>query len=271
MKLQALNCPACGAPIEGIVNPNQPFVCQSCKSTIVSTDWTTSGEVICTQCGRVNSGKNRYCDSCQTQLQAGCPFCYTQNPLNAKFCKQCGVDLQTAWKKQHTWLSQYEIHEKQRTQKWKKEKRAAELEINKNLQRLLLQLDDPENHPMAISGIVEFGLQAVSELIRLLDSPDPDARYGAAHALGAIGDLSAVPALMKALRDEHPAVRFFAIDALGKLKALDAVQPIGELLSDEDPNVRSHASNVLIQFGTPNALQILKEKNRPKWWVLGDS
>jgi hypothetical protein len=269
MKLQALNCPACGAPIEGIVNPNQPFVCKACNSTIVSTDWTTSGEIICMECGKVNSGKNRYCDSCQAQLQAGCPFCYTQNVLNAKYCKQCGVDLQKAWKKQHTWLSQHESNKQERTQKWKKERLVSEQETNKTLQRLLLQLDEPEKHPMAIPGIVQFGLQAVPELIRLLESEDPDARYGAAHALGNIRDSSAVPALIKALRDEHPAVRFFALDALGKLKALETAQPIGELLSDENPNVREHANSVLIQFGTPEAIQILKDKSRPKWWSAG--
>ena len=262
MKLQVLNCPACGAPIEGVVNPNQPFSCNACKSSIVSTDWSTSGEVICSGCGGVNSGKNIYCDTCNARLQAGCPFCYAQNNLNSKYCKQCGVDLRKAWKKQQIWLSEREQHESERRVRIKNIKQDSRAK----LKRLLLQLDDPANHPMAIPGIAYFGLEAVDGLISLLHSDDPDARYGAARALGEIGDLAAVPALLQALKDTHPAVRFFAADALGKLKAVEAVQPIGELLSDESPSVRKHAHDILIQIGAPDAMRILREKNHPKWW-----
>jgi HEAT repeat protein len=56
------------------------------------------------------------------------------------------------------------------------------------------------------------------------------------------------------------------MDALGKLKATEAAQAIGGLLDDESPNIRKHANNVLLSFGTQEALQILREKSRPKWW-----
>ncbi|MBN8581386.1 MAG: HEAT repeat domain-containing protein [Anaerolineae bacterium] len=265
MKLLSLNCPSCGAPIESIVNPNQPFVCKACNSTIVSTDWTTSGELICSGCRTVNAGKNTYCDSCNARLQAGCPFCYTQNSLSSRYCKQCGVDLRKAWKKQQAWLSEREQHEKERQTKLQEIKQ----DVHANLKRLLLQLDDPANHPMAIPGIVYFGVEAIEYLTALLKSKDIDARYGAARALGEIRDQSAVSALVETLNDEHPAVRFFALDALGKLKAAEAVQAIGDLLSDESPNVSKHAHDVLIQIGTPEAMKILREKNHPKWWLFG--
>lgn len=266
MKLQTLNCPSCGAPVEGDISPNQPFVCNACHSTIVSTDWTTSGELICSSCGKVNSSKNKYCDGCNTVLQAGCPYCYTQNSINTKYCKQCGVDLRKAWKLQRVWSLDRDRHEVDRQQKLKKMKMDSQAE----LQRLLLQLNDPASHPMAIPWIMTYGLDAVQGLIHLLDSSsDPDARYGAARALGDMKDLSAVPVLIKALNDEHVAVRFFAVDALGKLGVREAIPDIGKLLEDESPNVRKHAGDVLMQIGTPEALQILRGKSRPKWWSFG--
>lgn len=153
----------------------------------------------------------------------------------------------------------HEANRQQQLQKIKEESQA-------NLQRLLLKLDEPGNHPMAIPGIINYGADAIESLVKLLESKDPDARYGAALALGGIGDNSAIPALVKSLSDEHTAVRFFAMDALGKLKATEAALAIGELLDDESPNIRKHANNVLLSFNTAEALEILREKSRPKWW-----
>ncbi len=262
MKLTTLNCPSCGAPVGGAINPNQPFTCKACNSTIVSTDWTTKGELICLTCGTENSGRNKYCVSCNSVLQAGCPFCYTQNNIKARYCKQCGVDLQKAWKRQRVWLMERDAHEAERRQQLQELKQ----ETHASLQRLLLKLDDPKSHSMAIPQIINYGADAVESLLKLLESDDPDARYGAALALGDIGDHSAVPSLIKSLRDDHAAVRFFAMDALGKLNASEAAQAIGELLDDESPNVRKHANNVLLSINSPEALQILREKSRPKWW-----
>jgi len=262
MELITLNCPACGAPVEGAINPNQPFTCTACNSTIVSTDWTASGKLICSDCGTENSGRNKYCTSCNSVLQAGCPFCYTQNNIKGRYCKQCGVDLQKAWRRQKTWLTERESREAERRQQIQKIKQDSQA----NLQRLLLKLDEPWNHPMAISGIVNYGADAVEGLVRLLDSEDPDARYGAALALGNIRDQRAIPSLIKSLNDKHPTVRFFAMDALGKLKATEAAPAIGELLDDESPNIRKHANNVLLSFNTAESFQILREKSRPKWW-----
>jgi HEAT repeat protein len=176
------------------------------------------------------------------------------------------VDLQKAWKRQKIWLMEREDRETERRQQIQKIKQESQA----NLQRLLLKLDEPGNHPMAIPGIVNYGKDALGGLIRLLDSDDPDARYGAALALGNINDQSSIPALMKSLHDKHAAVRFFAVDALGKLKAKEAAQAIGELLEDESPNVRKHANDVLLSLNTIESLQILREKSRPKWWPFGE-
>jgi HEAT repeat protein len=60
-------------------------------------------------------------------------------------------------------------------------------------------LDEPANHPFAVYCLNQLGSEAVEPLMNLLRTDDdPDARFGAAHALGGIGDPKAIPALMDA-------------------------------------------------------------------------
>jgi HEAT repeat protein len=120
-------------------------------------------------------------------------------------CKKCGANLQRAWKRQQSWLTQREQFEEQRKEALRK---AAESQAG-YLRRLLLQLNEPENHPAAIPGIRVFGKDAVEPLIDLLSSEDPDARFGAAKALGDIGDRRAIPGLLHALDDPEGVVRFW--------------------------------------------------------------
>ena len=262
MKLNLLNCPACNSPLDANINPNQPFNCPSCGSAIVLTDWTETGQLICAKCYTINVSANRFCDACGATLQAGCPFCYTQNGVTAVNCKKCGANLQRAWKRQQAWLTQNEKHEMERKEALQK---AAASQAD-YLRRLLLQLNEPENHPAAIPGIRIFGRDAVEPLINLLTSEDPDARFGAAKALGDIGDPRAVPGLINALNDPEGVVRFWALDALGKLKADETVEAIGKLLQDKRESIKNLAREVLIQIGTPNAMQILKQQSKTKWW-----
>lgn len=260
MKINLLSCPACSHPLGADIRPNQPFNCPACGSAIVLTDWTKDGQLICTKCNTTNLGTSRFCETCGTTLQAGCPFCYTQNDISAITCKKCGANLQRAWKRQESWLTQREQKHKDTLQKVA-ESQAA------HLKRLLVQLNEPENHSAAIPGIRIFGKEAVEPLMNLLRSEDPDARFGAAKALGEIGDRQAIPGLIKVLDDPEGAVRFWALDALGKLKADEAVEAIGELLlQDKRESIRELAGEVLAHIGTPNAKRVLKEKGKRKWW-----
>ncbi len=247
MKINLLSCPACNHPLDADINPNQPFNCPACGSAIVLTDWTRDGQLICAKCNTINAAVNKFCDKCGAVLQAGCPFCYTQNDVSAATCKRCGANLQRAWKRQRAWLTQREEYEAERKEALHK---AAESQAD-YLRRLLLQLNEPENHPAAIPGIRVFGKEAVEPLINLLDSDDPDARFGAAKALGDIGDVRAIPHLVHALDDPEGVVRFWALDALGKLKADAAAEAISKLLHDKRESIRKLAREVLTQIGTP--------------------
>jgi len=267
MKLDLINCPACNSPFDkSLIRPNQPFNCPACGSAVILTDWTTDGQLICSDCGTVNAATNKFCETCHAVLQSGCPFCFTQNSLDTVFCKHCGANLQKAWGRQNAWLTQKEQYDDARKQSLQK----AAQEHQEYLTRLLLQLNEPENHPAAIPALRIFGREAVDSLIALLRSDDPDARFGAAHVLGEIGDQRAVPALMEALSDREEAVRFWALNSLGQLRAKKAVEVIGQVLSDssQSKSIRELAKDVLIQFGSPEALQVLRQASKPKWWPL---
>ncbi len=181
-------------------------------------------------------------------------------------CQNCGVNLQRAWQRKQAWLAEKRQYDAQRLSAWKQ----AQAESRKaQLQRLLNELDEPENHAMAIYSLRQFGAEAVAGLIALLSHQDPDARYGAAQALGLTGDPRAIPALIEALADPEPAVRYWAVDALGKLRAEAAVEAIGALLHDCHEGVQGHAAEALQQIGTAEARQVLQEAKKAKWWPFG--
>jgi ribosomal protein L40E len=265
MKLELINCPACNSPIDKeLIRPNQPFNCPACHSAIVLTDWTTSGQLICSSCGAVNPGSAKFCDECKSALQSGCPFCYTLNSMDAVYCQHCGADLQKAWGRQYVFLTTKEQYDADR--KLQLERTARD--EKDYLTRLLLQLKEPENHPAAIPIIRIYGREAVEPLIELLHSDDPDARFGAAHVLGDIGDRRAIPALTEALRDQEETVRFWALNSLGQFRAEEAVDSIAELLGDrgQSNGIRELARDVLIQIGSEKALQVLRQESKPAWW-----
>lgn len=243
MLVAELKCPSCGSPIaREALKSNKPFHCSACGTTLVMTDWTTDGRVICGQCGTINDNVVRYCTACGSRLRAGCPFCYTENWIGTTWCSNCGANLQRAWERQKNWTAEKEKREEQRRDALKE---AQERDRTERLQRLLKSLDEPEAHRMATYGLLEYGAEAVEPLIQLLKSDDPDARYGAAYTLGCIGDQRAVAGLIDVLGDREAAVRYWAVNALGKLKAEAASAAIGKLLRDKHPGVRRGAAEAL--------------------------
>lgn len=255
MKLEAFACPACGAPIEIQPSPYHRFNCPACGSGLMLTDFTAAGAIVCENCTAVNDPTERFCTACHAALQAGCPYCYALNPLDAFRCSKCGVDLQRAWSQQRSWLHQKQSYDSER----RETTRRALLESRRSeIERLLVQLDEPQNHPMAIFCLQQYGQEAVEGLLSALTDPDPDARYGAAHTLGLIGDQRAIPALINALKDKEPAVRFWSADALGRLGAVLAVDALALLRKDPSRSVRDQAAAALRRIDTPEAISVLK-------------
>ncbi len=263
INIQQLNCPACGAPVDLRTQAEQVFTCPACGSALALTDWAEDGRVICRACGTLNSSESKFCSHCNQTLQAGCPMCYTLNSLSAIRCRKCGVNLQRAWSRQNNWMAEKQHHDQARRDAI----RQAQLDSRrKELERLLLLLDEPENHPMAIYYLEQYGREAVEGLIRQLSSADPDARYGAAHTLGRIGDPRAVQPLITVLKDPEEEVRFWAAAALGRLKATQATNALASLLKDPAKQVRAAAQDALERIGTPQALEALRKASKPGWW-----
>jgi HEAT repeat protein len=263
MKIDIICCPSCGSSLGESYTPYQQFKCPSCGSMLVFTDWTDEGQVICDKCGTVNSSESKFCSRCATILQSGCPFCYTLNDLDAAACRRCGANLHTAWERQRSWLSDKLRHDTERRAALKQ---AMEKSQKNEINHLLVQLEEPDNHPMAIFCLQQFGASAVDGLIQALRSPDVDARYGAAHTLGMIGDTRAAPALIAALGDPEAAVRYWAVDALGKLRAEAAIPALAGMFKDRSKNVRERAALALEQIGTPAALKALEKAQQSSWW-----
>ena len=264
--IHTLNCPACGAPVNPGLQTGQQFTCAACGSVLVLSDWTETGGLVCRNCGAENDRQSKFCISCRQALQAGCPMCYTLNSLAAQRCSKCGVDLQRAWGRQSNWLAdkqRYDAQRREALERAKVEGRKAEIE------RLLLQLDDPQNHPLAIFCLQQIGTEAVPGLIGLLKDDDPDARYGAAHTLGLIGGQQATPALIAALDDPEPEVRFWTAAALGRLRAAEAVPALVQLLDDPEKSVRTSAAEALERINTPEAQVALRKNNKSGWWPFG--
>ncbi|MEM7035220.1 MAG: zinc ribbon domain-containing protein, partial [Chloroflexota bacterium] len=185
MKIKSLSCPNCGTNLPPTLKPQEQFDCPACHSLLVLTDLATDGLIICDTCNKVNDEQKHFCQDCGEPLRRGCPFCNVNNPVDAEHCRNCGVNIQQAQSRRQGWRNEARRHRSE----WREAHQKA---INSELQQFLEDLDDPENHPMAIFGLQMLGTEAVDALIDHLTDDDPDARYGAAQALGRIGDQKAI-------------------------------------------------------------------------------
>ena len=130
--------------------------------------------------------------------------------------------------------------------------------------------------------------EAVRDLLRLLEDPDPKVRWSAARGLGRLGHPSAVSPLLASLEGtrvipvdvvadaifeirecplpvlrqglESPSVptRTVAVELLGRFQALSAAEDIIDLLhNDPSVEVRARAARSLGRMGSPKAMQPL--------------
>jgi HEAT repeat protein len=84
--------------------------------------------------------------------------------------------------------------------------------------------------------------------VRELTSDDPELRYEAALACGAIGDRQAVPHLAPLLEDQDQEVREAAIAALGEIGGEEARELLTPLLDDPSPAIRAAAEEALVEL-----------------------
>lgn len=258
MDFKELTCPTCGFPAPEIVQQKH-FKCPACGSLLVLTDLQEETSILCPMCQTVNADTQQYCSNCGEKLKINCPFCYTSNPIDNLNCNDCGVNLQAAQKRKKDWLEENRRSTEERlalTRRTQAENQKARLE------ELINDLDEPENHSFAIYCLTQMGQSAGNALTETLQSdPDPHARFGAAIALGNIGNQAAIPALIQALRDAEPVVRYWTIDALQKFGTVAATEALQNSLEDSHRGVRERARQALTSLGVP--------PQKSSWWPLG--
>lgn len=279
MKIEKLACPCCGAPLSGDFVPNQQIECKSCGTPLLLTHLEAENPIFCPECRTLNADEIRYCVNCGHKLNTDCVLCYTENRLDAVYCAKCGAHLERARAKRRKLEEARHRVKQERTQAFiVKETRQQQ----EKLEKLLAELDEPENHDFTIYQINQMGSQAIEALTdTLLQDEDPDARYGSARALGQICATSevkvlirarTVKALIKALADPEPAVRFWATEALGHCKSHTAIGSLAELLRDSHEGVRQQARLSLEKIGGDRVQEILKRSQSRGFldWLRGN-
>lgn len=266
MKIETLTCPNCGASLPTDLSPNQAVECSGCGTSLLMTDLAVEQAISCPTCHTINPIERRFCAKCGDPLKELCILCHTPNSLDATYCRNCGAHMALAQ------TSRRQMMEDRRRLQQEREQLLQEKTLRQQaekLQRLLADLDEPENHDFAIYQINQMGEAAVQPLIEtLLNDADPDARYGSARALGQIckehevkGLIKgrSVKALIKALEDREPSVRYWSADALGKCGAQTALDPLTALLKDRHEGVRQCAERALHQLAGEQAAEIIKK------------
>jgi hypothetical protein len=223
------------------------------------TDLQEDASILCPTRQIVNADTQQYCSGCGEKLKINCPFCYTSNPMDNLNCTNCGVNPQATQKRKQDWIEENRRNTEERLAL----SRRAEAESQKvRLEELINDLDEPENHSFAIYCLTQMGKNAGNALTETLQSdPDPHARFGAAIALGNIGNHVAIPALIQALRDDEPVVRYWAIDALQKFGTVAVTEALENNQEDPHRGVKERARKALTALGVP-----LKKSS---WWPLG--
>ena len=132
-----------------------------------------------------------------------------------------------------------------------KEPKQVRLVPTDQLARLMADLgsDDGQVSQKARLSLVEIGTPAVRSLIEALADPSDNVRWGAAKALGEIGDPSAASALVNALEDKSSGIRWLAAEGLIALRQY-ALPPLLHALTER-------SSSVWLRRGTHHVLSDL--------------
>ena len=105
----------------------------------------------------------------------------------------------------------------------------------------------------ARQALVAMKQDAVAPLAKALQHPEWRIRWGAAKALGQIGDPSVAVALIKSLEDEHPGIRWLAAEALIALR-LAGLKAVLEALVH-------HSDSLWLREGAHHIIHDIAEKD----------
>lgn len=144
----------------------------------------------------------------------------------------------------------------------------SELKDEKAVRAIIPALMDSEEHVRLAVRQILVNIGVVEPLLDALRDTSSGrswmVRYGAAWALGRLGDRRAVGPLTELLGDRDWAVRNAAAEALGTLRAAPPVETLLAGLKDGEPRTRAGAARALGQAGDERAVE-------PLIAALGDS
>jgi HEAT repeat protein len=109
----------------------------------------------------------------------------------------------------------------------------------------LLEHSTPEVQSAAVTALERVGPSAASQLVIGLTHELDQVREHAANALGTFADRDSVPALLRALQDRAWRVRVAAIVALNRIAGDDVTSAIARACEDDDSRVRTLAVRIL--------------------------
>lgn len=111
--------------------------------------------------------------------------------------------------------------------------------------------------------------EAVSEIVKQLESNQQSIRWWAAISLGWIKSEQAIPNLLKVLeKDSVSAVREHAAEALGNIGSLQAESGLISALKDNESLVRASAVEALGKIHSQSSIPTLIEMMRDQSWIV---
>jgi HEAT repeat protein len=147
---------------------------------------------------------------------------------------------------------------------------AAQILYGKSVEELLLLIADNEKgyKTEAIDRLLSMGLEENYPVFEraVRNDDDADLRNGAMELLVNFG-VEAIPRLVKLLEDENEEVRNFSSVMLGDIGRPEAVEALIRALGDEDMNVRHSVAEALGKIGDRAAIPPLVNSLKCDFWL----
>ena len=125
---------------------------------------------------------------------------------------------------------------------------------------------DEERAEGAVTGLIEFGEDAISPLLDLTQSSDVDSRWWALRTLAQSPHCRTEWLVPFLTNDPAPEIRQCAALGLAEKPDESATQPLVQALSDEDSLVGTLAANALVRIGgatVPSLIETVKDGKQP--------